>query len=324
MDIIKNIGANGLKILSLAFLLSSCLIEEGQGRSFTAQELKIQDYYNPSAFISPWELAELLSNQGETPLVLGLLNPLRFGIDLPGGIESSYTLWYEGYGRIEGGQEGLALFLIQVGAQADSTIVVYSSKNYHDAAWLWWEVRRLGYRDVRFLDGGLEAWVKAGYPLGPPRGPMVGPLQKASSWEARPLAEATRSLVEGVLEEGDTLILDVRTFGEHYGYAQPPGAFGPGAIPGSQLLSWHEAVGPGGILKSRQELEDIYKDVLRWDRVIVYSQWGIRSAHTALVLKEILGMKGVYNYSGSWADWSQGHYQEKVLPVINDELGTKN
>ncbi|MCL2201160.1 MAG: rhodanese-like domain-containing protein, partial [Oscillospiraceae bacterium] len=38
--------------------------------------------------------------------------------------------------------------------------------------------------------------------------------------------------------------------------------------------------------------------------VITYCQSGVRSAHTWLVLREVLGIENVWNYEGSWIEWS--------------------
>jgi thiosulfate/3-mercaptopyruvate sulfurtransferase len=57
-------------------------------------------------------------------------------------------------------------------------------------------------------------------------------------------------------------------------------------------------------LKSKTELDQLYGDLLKDKKVITYCQSGVRSAHTWLVLTEVLGAKEIYNYDGAWIEWS--------------------
>lgn len=51
------------------------------------------------------------------------------------------------------------------------------------------------------------------------------------------------------------------------------------------------------------------------DRVVVYCHSGVRSAHTTLVLRELLGHPHVTNNDGSWTEWSR----HPDLPVATVE-----
>ncbi|MBH0779351.1 sulfurtransferase [Nocardia bovistercoris] len=48
------------------------------------------------------------------------------------------------------------------GITADSIVVTYSPDNAAAAARAWWTLRWAGVPDVRYLDGGVEAWTAAG------------------------------------------------------------------------------------------------------------------------------------------------------------------
>ena len=45
--------------------------------------------------------------------------------------------------------------------------------------------------------------------------------------------------------------------------------------------------------------------------VITYCHSGVRSAHTTLVLRELLGFEHVHNYDVSWIEWSYALHQSK-------------
>ncbi len=46
-----------------------------------------------------------------------------------------------------------------------------------------------------------------------------------------------------------------------------------------------------------------YSAAIRGRKVIVFCQSGVRSSHTQVVLRDVLGLE-VYNFDGSWIEWS--------------------
>jgi rhodanese-related sulfurtransferase len=52
----------------------------------------------------------------------------------------------------------------RAGITPDTTVIVYGKKLIA-AARVWWALKYAGVDDVRLLDGGLQAWSKAGYPV---------------------------------------------------------------------------------------------------------------------------------------------------------------
>ncbi|MDW3171220.1 rhodanese-like domain-containing protein, partial [Vibrio sp. Y184] len=135
-----------------------------------AQEQKFTQYAHPEHFISAQQLKSLMDGDKDV-VVIGALNPIK--PDSP--ISGSYTMWRNDYSATEdaydfGGMsnstEEMETILGSFGATTDSTIVVYAAGSHHDAARLYWQIHNLGHQDVRYLDGGLNAWMGAGYPTG--------------------------------------------------------------------------------------------------------------------------------------------------------------
>ena len=52
------------------------------------------------------------------------------------------------------------------------------------------------------------------------------------------------------------------------------------------------------------------------DTVIVYCHTGYRSSLTTFVLRELMGFENVWNYDGSWVEWS--YFDE--LPYEKDSI----
>ena len=182
---------------------------------------------------------------------------------------------------------------------------------------LYWLIKLLGHEDVRYLDGDLNAWTGAGLPTG-----NANPAVEATEYKAPGSTEdnlATFEMVVNATVDPEWVIIDTRGLGEHDGSQTVSGAFGPGAIPSSQFLEWTNALNEDTTLKSAEEIKAIYGDLVKGKKVISYCQSGVRSAHTTLVLKEVLGAEAVFNYDGSWIEWSHAYYEaeKEGVAVIN-------
>jgi len=90
-------------------------------------------------------------------------------------------------------------------------------------------------------------------------------------------------------------------------------------------IDWAEAINfhSDKKMKSLEELESIYSQpqLAQNDPIIVYCQSGIRSAHTAFVLTQLLNYKNVKNYDGFWTEWS---YYSDLLFEIDHSTQTNN
>lgn len=281
----------------------------------SAQAEKISDYAYPQSFITPFELNQLLEKDYDV-VIVGALNPVKG--DEP--IDGSHTIWRSDYsagdeaynfGGIRTTTEQLESILSGFGGTADSTIVVYASNSHHDAARLWWQIKLLGHEDVRYLDGGLNAWIGSGYSVG-----NANPVVEATEYVAPNPSNELLADIDDVLKalSNDVVLIDARSEEEESGADTKKGAFGPGKIGEATWIEWEEAVSDETTLKTKSELAEIYGD-FEGKEVITYCQSGVRSAHTLLVLTQVLGYENVKNYDGSWIEWSYEHY-EKDNPDI--------
>ncbi|MGF1769385.1 sulfurtransferase [Enterovibrio makurazakiensis] len=275
---------------------------------------KFNEYANPEAFISAQDLKSIMGT-GADVVVIGALNPVK--PDAP--IEGSFSMWRNDYSAAEGDYafdgmrnsvDEMEAILSQYGATPSSTIVVYAANSHHDAARLFWQIKNLGHDDVRYLDGGLNAWIGEGFSTG-----SANPTVAATNYVAPAPQEevnglATLDMVLDAQSSEDWVILDTRGAKEFDGSTTVGGAFGPGTIPGSVHINWTQALNEDSTLKSAEELQALYGDVIKGKKVIAYCQSGVRSAHTQMVLEEVLGAEDIYNYDGSWIEYSYAHYEQ--------------
>lgn len=207
--------------------------------------------------------------------------------------------------------------LSQLGISNEDVLVVYDEDGLPEAARLWWALKHYGFPDVRLLNGGLTAWKAAGRSLD-----TESPKRKATAYSFPETGEKSRIIskedLEALIASQDEayILVDARTKEEYMGSKVKPGAGKGGHIPTAIQIDWAEAIHYEGNkkFKSPAELERIYAklDAAKADKIIVYCHSGVRSSHTYFVLTELLGYENVWNYDGSWTEWSNAS-----LPIIN-------
>jgi thiosulfate/3-mercaptopyruvate sulfurtransferase len=201
--------------------------------------------------------------------------------------------------QVVGAQAGAAA-LAAIGLRPDGHVVVYGVPPEYDPARVVWALRYLGHGDVRYLDGGWNAWVAADAPI------AAGPPEPAapSDYAVDDVREEIRVTGDWVLEQlGDPpydatqiQIVDARSTGE----------FATGRIPTAVHVQWTRNL-EEGLLRSRQELETLY-DELALDptrTTVVYCLAGWRASVAWLTLAW-LGFEDVRIYDGSWLEWGAG------------------
>ena len=162
------------------------------------------------------------------------------------------------------------------------------------------------------LDGGLEAWVKAGRPLStavpPDRPGTLAPLT------IRPLI-VDAEFVKANLATGSIAIVDARNTGFYDGTQTGGGANAPhatGHIQGAGNVPFSDTIDSENRLKPAAELQRLFAKAgaQPGDTVVAYCHIG-QQATQAILAARTLGFK-VLLYDGSFEEWSR-----KAYPVEN-------
>ncbi len=318
----KLVAGVSVAVLLIAgfFVYKSVTSVKSQEVDLSVQQEKINDYANPEALITAEELKAMLDEDKKDVVVIGTMESKE-------AIPGSFVVWrpdYSGtdeyeYGGMANPKEVMEKLLGDFGVKEDTTVVTYAGNDQHDSARLFWQLKMLGHEDVRMLDGGMPVWLGAGYETAEPA--QIGDREKTDYKAPDYNPEgytASLEMVKEAVDSDDYLIIDTRGEDEETGSDTKKGAFGPGKIKGAKWLEYTAATSDEGTFKSKEELEEIYKEFTDSEKhLIPYCQSGVRSAYTWFVLTQILGYEDVLNYDGSWIEWSYEAYEQGNQDIID-------
>lgn len=195
----------------------------------------------------------------------------------------------------------LTRVLGRLGIARDSHVVIYDDIGGLNAARLFWELERIGHREVSVLDGGLVRWILDGRKV-------VGTPEKRTptTYPAATNGRANEAVLADVraAAASQTLLLDVRTEEEYIGEPKKPRT---GHIPGARFWPWDLAVefDRGFTRRDAAALKKTLGQVGADPNlpVITYCRSGHRAAHTYLTLRN-LGYDNVKVYANSMNEYA--------------------
>lgn len=181
-------------------------------------------------------------------------------------------------------------------------IVVYDGMGLFSAPRVWWMLRTFGVRDAAVLDGGLPAWIAAGFPTedGEPRPRdrrhFTARLDNGAVADAGDIAR--------VLDSGSAQVVDARSGSRFRGEEpEPRPGVRPGHMPGALNLHY-AALQTDGRMKDPAGLRAVFaENGVDPDRPIVTTCGsGVTAAIVSLAL-ETMGRPARALYDGSWSEW---------------------
>jgi len=204
-----------------------------------------------------------------------------------------------------------AVRLGELGFSSGSSIVAYDDAGGTIAARLWWMLDALGHADVRVLDGGIEAWIAAGYEL-TTETQQIPPATYRRPGDPR-RAEWPRVIDRGPLAAAPDAftVLDARAPERYRGEVEPvdPQA---GHIPGALNAPTAGNLDSSRKLRNSDQLREIYEG-FRGDGerpTVVSCGSGVTACHDALAMR-VAGLPDPILYVGSFSDWSRSG-----MPVV--------
>jgi thiosulfate/3-mercaptopyruvate sulfurtransferase len=185
------------------------------------------------------------------------------------------------------------------GIREGDAVVAYDATGGLAAARAWWLLRWAGVADVRLLDGGLGAWVRAGGTL--ETGDVVPPTGDVTlTGGGMPVLSIDEA---AALPTSGGVLLDARAGERYRGEAEPvdPRA---GHVPGALSAPTTENLAPDGTFRPPHDLAERFAGLgaERGTVVGVYCGSGVTAAHEVAALAAA-GIEAAL-WPGSWSQWS--------------------
>ena len=194
----------------------------------------------------------------------------------------------------------IAATLAAIGVDAGKQVIAYDQAQTTYAARLWWTLRWLGHRNVAVLDGGLDAWLRAGLPVS-----AAVPERRAARFIPT-LSEApvpVETLV-GNLEDSAQTLVDARGAERFRGINETLDPVG-GHIPGALNRPYTQNLNPDNTFKEADALRQEWSALLTGrppGQVVDSCRSGVTACNNLLAM-EIAGLSGSLLYPGSWSEW---------------------
>ena len=229
-----------------------------------------------------------------------------------GTVEGSIALKWQMIANVEGksGDEmwgtvlpsdKLSEKLSSFGISMDKEIIIFGAaqNGWGDEGRILWELNVAGFKNVKMVDGGYDALVKAGLTIAKGAAAPV-PSEVAIA----KLSNDHNINTDALKAEYDNFkIVDVRADEEYDGqtlYGEAKGGHLPNAI----HIKFTDLFNEDGLLKSNADIETMLSEngITKEDKIVTYCTAGIRSAYMQLVL-EMCGFENTFNYDESYYRW---------------------
>ena len=182
-----------------------------------------------------------------------------------------------------------------LGINNDSTIIVYDNGDLAMAGRLWWLLKYAGLEKVYVLEDGYNGWES----LKEITKDIIKP--KKSKDLILNIDESIFAKMEDInsaIESDNIAIIDSRTFDRYSGEVEPLDTI-PGHIPTALNYPWVDLIKQNK--KDLSGLEKYFKDLFKYDGILVHCGSGVTGTVNILFMEEI-GLKPKL-YAGGYSDW---------------------
>lgn len=195
--------------------------------------------------------------------------------------------------------ERFRLWLGRQGIGNDSQVVAYDDTGGSMASRLWWLLRWLRHERVAVLDGGWQAWTKAGLPV-----TAQSLLPQPTQFNAAPDMSGIATTRALLLPEPRRLVVDVRAAERFRGEREPIDPVA-GHIPGAVNLPLQRHLAPDGRFLPPAGLRTLYAPLVAGRKpadLVFMCGSGVTACHGILAMQRA-GLPGARLYAGSWSEW---------------------
>ena len=185
-----------------------------------------------------------------------------------------------------------------VGINDQTVIIAYDGGEGAFAGRFTWLAHLYGYEQAYVLNGGLNEWLKRGYPVDKD-------IPKVTSTNYEPpknmdILASYSDVKKWTESERYGYLIDSREAKRYKGIHEPID-HKAGHIPGAINMVWTDNFS-NGVYLSIEELEQRFQQINKNEPIILYCGSGITATPNYIALKEA-GFTNVKIYAGSFSDW---------------------
>ncbi len=195
----------------------------------------------------------------------------------------------------------------KLGINNDTAIVVYDDLGIYSSARVWWMFKSMGHTNIAVLNGGLPAWIKAGFEVENPS--KRKEIIKKGDFKAHfnPSFFVDKNRVLKAISDDRIQILDARSFDRFYAKVpEPREGLRSGHIPSSKNVPYSSLLDEG-FLKSSVEIKDKFTNLVTEKEQLIFSCGSGVTACVLALAATLVGYKNLAVYDGSWTEWGSLH-----------------
>jgi thiosulfate/3-mercaptopyruvate sulfurtransferase len=194
-----------------------------------------------------------------------------------------------------------SLRLGALGISNNTQVVAYDETGGVYASRLWWMLRWVGHTKVAVLDGGWQAWSKAGLPVTVEQ-PAIKPVTFNGKAQTQIAVDSAQVLAN--LQQRKALVLDARSSDRYRGENETLDPVA-GHIPGAANRFFKLNLDADGRFKKPDALKQEFGSMLDGhapEAIVHQCGSGVTACHNLLAM-EVAGLAGSRLYPGSWSEW---------------------
>jgi thiosulfate/3-mercaptopyruvate sulfurtransferase len=203
------------------------------------------------------------------------------------------------------GEDQIVKILGALGIQAQQHVVIYDDMGGLHASRLFWELEKIGHKNISIVNGGLVKWILAGKKVSAELRP-IKPGQYSKEVKAGRNNSVSSATILKTHFNDENILLDVRSQDEYVGHPRYPRS---GHIPKAKWWEWQQAVNFENAFQIQND--DVLKKQLKEigisktdTPITLYCQSAHRASHSYFTLRN-LGFSNVKIFDGSMSEYSK-------------------